>query len=47
MNPIMTEIFTKPVGWLVFGGTLIMLGVGLAIRQFVRGEMRKEEQGRR
>ena len=47
MHPVLVEIFTRPVGWLVFGGTLIMAGVGLTVFLFVRKQVQAEERGQR
>jgi protein-S-isoprenylcysteine O-methyltransferase Ste14 len=44
MNPILTEILAKPVGWLAIGGTIIMVGVGVAVYLFVRKQIREEER---
>ena len=43
MHPIMMEIFTRPVGWLAIGGSLVMVGVGVSLFLFVRRKIREEE----
>ena len=45
MHPILMDIFTRPVGWLAIGGSLVMVGVGLALFFFVRRKIREEERG--
>lgn len=45
MHPILTEIFTRPVGWLAIGGSVVMAGVGLFLFLFVRARVREEERG--
>lgn len=45
MHPILSEILTRPVGWLAIGGSIVMVGVGLAVFLFVRRQIRAEERG--
>ena len=45
MHPIMMEIFTRPVGWLAIGGSIVMVGVGVSLFLFVRRKIREEERG--
>jgi hypothetical protein len=45
MHPILSEILTRPVGWLAIGGSIVMVGVGLAVFLFVRRQIRAEEGG--
>lgn len=47
MHPVFVEIFTRPVGWLAIGGSLIMVGVGLALFLFVRKQVQSEERRQR
>ena len=47
MHPVIVEIFTRPVGWLAIGGSLIMVGVGLALFLFVRKQVQSEERRQR
>ena len=47
MHPVIVEIFTRPVGWLAIGGSLIMVGVGLALFLFVRKQVQSEERKQR
>lgn len=44
MHPILTEILTRPVGWLAIGGSIIMVGVGITMFLFVRKKIREEER---
>jgi protein-S-isoprenylcysteine O-methyltransferase Ste14 len=45
MHPILMDIFARPVGWLAIGGSLVMVGLGLALFLFVRRKIREEERG--
>ena len=47
MHPVFVEILTRPVGWLAIGGSLIMVGVGLALFLFVRKQVQSEERKQR
>lgn len=47
MHPVLVEILTRPVGWLAIGGSLIMVGVGVALFLFVRKQVQAEERERR
>ena len=44
MNPILTEILAKPVGWLAIGGSIFMVGIGLVVFLYVRKQVLKEER---
>lgn len=44
MHPVLSEIFTKPVGWLAIGGSILMVGAGLYIWNFVRRKVAEEER---
>ena len=44
MHPILHAILLEPVGWLAIGGSIIMVGTGLAVGLFVRGKVRAEER---
>lgn len=39
MHPILTEILARPVGWLAIGGSIVMVGIGLAVFMFVRKQV--------
>jgi Protein of unknown function (DUF3149) len=45
MHPILSELFTKPVGWMTLGGLGFIVLMGLYIWWFVRKEMREEDSG--
>lgn len=45
MHPILMDIFTRPVGWLAIGGSLVMVGVGVTLFLFVRRKILDEERG--
>ncbi|GGK14934.1 hypothetical protein [Luteimonas terricola] len=49
MHPVLVEILARPVGWLLIGGTLIMIGIGFGVPLFIRSRERAEaeEAGRR
>ncbi len=47
MHPILREILMEPVGWLAIGGSILMVGIGLAVAIFVRRKVREEENKRR
>jgi Protein of unknown function (DUF3149) len=42
MHPILSELFTKPVGWMTLGGIAFMIGLGFYLWWFARREIRKE-----
>ena len=44
MHPILMDIFTRPVGWLAIGGSLLLVGVGVPSFLFVRRKIREEER---
>lgn len=46
MHPILSEIFTKPVGWLAIGGSLVMFGTGVYLWYFMRRKIAEEERQR-
>jgi hypothetical protein len=43
MHPIVSELFTKPVGWMTLGGIAFMIVMGGYIWWFARKKMREEE----
>ena len=43
MHPVLVELFARPVGWLLIGGTLIMIGIGVGVPLFIRARERAEE----
>lgn len=45
MHPILMEILARPVGWLAIGGSIVMVGIGVAMFLFVRRKIREEERG--
>lgn len=45
MHPIVSELFTKPVGWMTLGGLGFIVFMGLYIWWFVRRKMRDEDRG--
>jgi protein-S-isoprenylcysteine O-methyltransferase Ste14 len=45
MHPIMSELFTKPVGWMTLGGIAFMLFMALYLWLYARKKMREEERG--
>lgn len=48
MHPVLVEIVARPVGWLLIGGTLIMIGIGIGVPLFIRSRERAEaEEARR
>ncbi len=47
MHPILVEIFQRPVGWLVFGGTLLMVALPFVIRAFINKQIAKEDAEKR
>lgn len=44
MDPIMSELFSKPVGWMTLGGIAFMLVMSGYIWWFVRRKIREEEE---
>ncbi|MGY1458634.1 MULTISPECIES: hypothetical protein [unclassified Luteimonas] len=44
MHPILVELVARPVGWLLIGGTLIMLGIGIGVPLFIRSRERAEAE---
>ena len=42
MHPVFVELFARPVGWLLIGGTLIMVGIGIGVPLFIRYRERVE-----
>lgn len=42
MHPVFVELFARPVGWLLIGGTLIMVGIGIGVPMFIRYRERME-----
>ena len=44
MHPILMDIFTRPVGWLAIGGSIVMVGIAFAVAMFVRKKVREEEK---
>lgn len=42
MHPVFVELFARPVGWLLIGGTLIMVGIGIGVPLFIRHRERVE-----
>lgn len=42
MHPILSELFTKPVGWMTLGGIAFMICLGFYLWWFARREIRKE-----
>ncbi|NOT87091.1 MAG: DUF3149 domain-containing protein [Lysobacter sp.] len=45
MHPIVSELLTKPVGWMTLGGLGFIIFMGLYIWWFARKKMREEESG--
>ncbi len=45
MHPIVSELFTKPVGWMTLGGIAFMIAMGLYLWWFARRQIRREERG--
>ena len=43
MHPVFVELFARPVGWLLIGGTLIMVGIGIGVPLFIRYRERAEQ----
>lgn len=43
MHPILTELLTKPVGWLSIAGMLITFGLPLGLHLFLRRKIRESE----
>ncbi len=44
MHPILHAVLLEPVGWLAIGGSLIMVGTGIAVGLFVRSKVREQER---
>ena len=44
MDPIMSELFSKPVGWMTLGGLGFIVFMGGYIWWFARKKMREEEK---
>lgn len=44
MHPILREIFLEPVGWLAIGGSLVMVGLGVALQIYLRKKIKEEER---
>lgn len=44
MHPVLVELLARPVGWLLIGGTLIMLGIGIGVPLFIRSRERAEAE---
>ena len=42
MHPILVEMLQKPVGWLTIIGAVILVGVPVVIRAFIRKQERDE-----
>lgn len=42
MHPILSELFTKPVGCMTLGGLAFIVGLGFYLWWFARREIRKE-----
>lgn len=42
MHPVFVELFARPVGWLLIGGTLIMVAIGIGVPLFIRHRERME-----
>lgn len=47
MHPVLVGILARPVGWLEFGGSVVMAGVGLAVFLSVRRQVQAEERAQR
>jgi hypothetical protein len=43
MHPIVSELFTKPVGWMTLGGIAFMIVMGGYFWWFARKNMREED----
>lgn len=44
MDPILSELFSKPVGWLTLGGLGFIVFMGGYIWWYARRKIREEEQ---
>lgn len=42
MHPVLVEIIARPVGWMLIGGTLIMIGIAVGVPLFIRYMERTE-----
>ena len=42
MHPVLVELLARPVGWLLIGGTLVMIGIGIGVPLFIRSRERAE-----
>lgn len=42
VHPVFVELLARPVGWLLIGGTLIMLAIGIGVPLFIRHRERVE-----
>lgn len=47
MDPIISELFAKPVGWMTLGGLGFIVLMGGYIWWFARKKMREEEQAQK
>ncbi|WP_158543499.1 hypothetical protein [Dyella solisilvae] len=46
MHPVWHAILLEPVGWLAIGGSVVMVGIILAVGCYVRCKVREEERSR-
>ena len=44
MHPVLVELLARPVGWLLIGGTLIMIGIGIGVPLFIRSRERADAE---
>ncbi|MFZ5637522.1 MAG: DUF3149 domain-containing protein [Pseudomonadota bacterium] len=46
MHPIVSELFTKPVGWMTLGGLGFIVLMGVYLWWFARKKIREEESSK-
>ncbi|MCE7033440.1 DUF3149 domain-containing protein [Lysobacter sp. GX 14042] len=47
MHPVLTELLTRPVGWLSLGGVLFMVGMSIWLTLYARRRMAQDEKAER
>lgn len=47
MNPVLVELFARPVGWLSLGGVLFMIGLSVWLALYARRRMVQDEREER
>lgn len=47
MNPVLVEMFARPVGWLSLGGVVFMIGMSVWLVVYARRRMAADEKAER